>query len=240
MYVNGILTGLVNLALFGLVVLLRRLIHKEGFKSFFWQSDRHGWRLLLEGIGVGLLSFGLYSVIALTTGQGVLNFSWDSLCETVMLAASSALGFFGVALFEESLFRGYILQKLLSRFSAVTAIGLPALLFGALHFFSYSSSQTLWIGILNAGLIAVVLSVGVIKSRSLLWALGFHWAWNLTQTVLMAEQTVNHRAMINLHTNDGVWAGSVIPESGVIATFVFVGLWLYISWRFRYSTEGPA
>src|SRR5512142_1351110 len=122
MYLDNILTGVVNLILFGFVVLARRMIHKEGIRSFFWQSGLQHWRLLLEGFGFGIASFGLYSVIALLLGQAVLTFSGERLLNTLLLTASLAFGFFGVALFEEGLFRGYILPKMLERYSLVAAI----------------------------------------------------------------------------------------------------------------------
>jgi hypothetical protein len=49
-YINAIINGLVNFALFGAVVLIRRIINKEGIASFMLQRDKKGWLLLCEGI----------------------------------------------------------------------------------------------------------------------------------------------------------------------------------------------
>jgi len=238
MYPSAILTGTANLTLFGLVVLLRRWIHKEGIASFGLHGDTKGQFLLLEGILTGLASFGLYSGSVILSRQGTLTLSWNSLMDTAKLIASWGVGFLGVALFEEALFRGYILQKLLKRFPVVVAIGLPALVFGALHFFSYSSSARLLIGILNASLIAAVMSISVIKSRSLMWALGFHWAWDLTQETLLAAQNLDVRTVVNIHITDGLWEGSsAVPESGFMVTLIFVGLGVYLLRRFKPPIE---
>lgn len=240
MPVDGLVTGLVNLCLFGLVVAVRSALNKEGPRSFFWQNDPRGWRWLLEGLGAGFLAVAVYTALVLVAGQGALTFAWSAWPAGLLLLAAWAFGHFAVALFEEALFRGYLLKKLLGRVPLWVAVGLPSALFGGLHVISSPPGPMLWLGLLNDALFGAVLSLGVIKSGSLLWALGFHWGYNVTQSLLLAEQNARYTIPLNLHTELNLWTGSTIPEAGLAASLLVILFRGYIAIRFRRTARIPA
>jgi membrane protease YdiL (CAAX protease family) len=183
---------------------------------------------------VGFLAFLLYPLFLSVSGQGSLTIAPETLPRTLGLLVTTGLGFLGVALFEEGLFRGYILLKLLKRFSQPVAIVLVAILFGILHLISYPTSSYLWLGLVNAGLFGVFLSVVAINSKSLMWVVGFHLAWNLTQTLLMLNQTSSVEALVNIKTAEGFLTGAyLVPEEGIFVTAIVAMLELYTSVRFR-------
>src|SRR5512147_1014353 len=156
---DGLITGVVNLALFGLVVLVRRSVHHEGLAAFGLQGDGRGWRLLLAGAAAGTLLFATYVVLAVAFAAGRLVVARPAFADSLMLLAGWGAGFAGVALFEEALFRGYLLSKLCVRFSSAVAITAQAVLFGAFHLLAYAPASYRWLGVVNVAALAVVYAV---------------------------------------------------------------------------------
>ena len=220
---NAIITGIINLGLFWLLVALRRLVHRERLCSFLLHGDASGRRLFLKGATLGLLSFAAYPIIVVLFGQGQFGTNVDGLLATIASTIAWGVGFLPVALFEEALFRGYLLQKLSVRSPQWVAVVLPSLLFGALHAGSYGSSSNVWLGLLNAFFFGVALSLVVIRSESLMWAVGFHWAWNIAQEVLLSQPSAEVNGLFNLRVREGLWTGAhLCPETGLIETVIVV------------------
>jgi membrane protease YdiL (CAAX protease family) len=122
-YLDAVINGIVNLALFILVVLARRFVPNEEFESFLIRWDARGWSLLTKGLLVGAATFSSYLIIAVVLVGGNVIFNSDRLLETFQILIFWGLSFAAVALFEEGLFRGYLLQKLLVKVPKVLAIG---------------------------------------------------------------------------------------------------------------------
>ena len=214
--------------------LFRRFAHKEGIADFLLQKDRKGIRLFFAGMGIGILSFSIHPLLSLLLGEAQLNIEWGLIGETVLYIVAWGFGFLGVALFEEALFRGYILVKLLKRYSVPVSIGAPALIFGALHVFSYKTSDYFWVGVINVILMAIVMSLAVVKMQSLMWAWGFHLSWNLTQSTLFTQQNFGEKLLFNVQFKEGLLTGtSFVPEAGLFVTLIMAFIAVYILKRFK-------
>ncbi len=232
-YADGIITGVINFALFGLVLTIRRYFHKEGVKSFLIHGGRKGWILLLEGALAGILLIAMYAAITVVSGNGNIVINTQNMLTTLGLLFALGFGFLGVSFFEESLFRGYIMLKLLKRFNSFIAIGVPAAIFGLIHYGGYSASPFVWVGITNAFLIAVALSLLVLRTGSLMFPLGYHLFWNLSQTILTRGPSV-----VLLELNEGLWAGSIYTiETGLSTTIVVILLLIYTLLRFGKQSD---
>jgi len=86
---------------------------------------------------------------------------------------------------------------------------------------SYSDNRYLWLGLLNAALLASLLAVLVLRTRSLMAAVGFHAMWNLSETVLLLDANGHVETTWNLHVREGVWTGTAsTPETGIIVTLI--------------------
>ena len=231
MNVDALAIGITNIILFLLVVGIRKLVHNEGINSFLLKPNKKGIKLFVEGLFAGVFLILVYSFLAVILGKGTIVINRDNLFITLKLLFAQGFAFLGVSFFEEGLFRGYILQRLLNRFSRLIAIGIPSIIFGLLHFLSYTNlSHNPWIGVFNAMLIGIVLSIIVIKTNSLMWAVGYHLSWNLMQTLLLATKN----SVIKLKISEGIWAGSnLTPEAGVIVTFTIVLILPYMLIRFK-------
>jgi len=73
---------------------------------------------------------------------------------------SYLFAFAAVSLFEESLFRDYILLKFKKKYAAADAVFISSMIFALIHVFSYSSAGSLIVlGLLNAFIIGFILSL---------------------------------------------------------------------------------
>lgn len=85
------------------------------------------------------------------------------------------LTFFLVAFTEETVFRGYFLQRLLLSLDEKYAILLSSVTFSILHFFNPNVN---FLGFLVISTMGVLLGLCYLKTRSLYLPIGLHFAWN--------------------------------------------------------------
>ena len=114
------------------VVVLRYLVNQKGLitESLGWQW--RGWRT----IGVGLIGFIIYLLIAATTQVALGNpistpgwriaSSWEIIALLILLLGLTAAS-------EETMFRGYLQTTLTNEYGVWIGIGVTALLFGLHH-----------------------------------------------------------------------------------------------------------
>lgn len=235
MYSDAIIIGISNFILFAIILLIRKIVHKEGLKDFLIQFDKRAVRLFTEGFVLGTIGFLIYTIIAYLFGEGTYNYHTNTLKNSLLLFLFNGIGCLAVALFEESLFRGYILQKLLKRFNVIKSIIISSLIFGSLHLFAYSSNYYFWIGLINASIVGMLLSFIVIKTKSLMMAVGFHLTWNLTQHILFLDNNVS----ISFKIQEGLLSGTYkVPEGGLAVSIALLVISIYIFIKFRQEKNG--
>jgi membrane protease YdiL (CAAX protease family) len=141
-------------------------------------SLHSGWlRDFLFGSVIGIASLAFATVIA-TVGGG-LSFSFSGravLMKTAETLVVSAGLFIIAALAEEALFRGYPLQTLTRANLAWLAIFLTSVPFAAVHL--RNPNVAAGFTFINTALAGVWLAVAYLRTRSLWFPLGVHWAWN--------------------------------------------------------------
>lgn len=211
----------------------RKFVNKEGISSFLIHIDHRGLTLFGKGVLWGLLSFFVYVAIACIMGSGRLVYSSIFSFQTIIYIPLMFIHMLFVALFEESFSRGYILIKLKNRFSSRTGIIINSIIFGSLHFFSYSRSLGWVLGIINATIVGILLSIIVIKTNSLMMAVGYHFAWNGIQSILM-KNFINIDTIINLEIKEGIFTGATrVPETGFIITIILLTTIFYLLKKYR-------
>ena len=136
-----------------------------------WLSD------LLIGALVGMATLVL--VVSIVTIAGGLSFGLTS--GNLALAVSktlfaSAIIFIVAAFAEEALFRGYPLQTLTRAGLAWLGVLLTSLPFAVAHLDNPNVVQPF--ASINTALAGVWLAAAYLKTRSLWFATGTHWAWN--------------------------------------------------------------
>jgi uncharacterized protein len=141
-------------------------------------SLHEGWlRDFLVGSGVGIASLALATAIA--TAAGGLSFITFARAEFLSVGrtlVSSAVLFIIAALAEEAFARGYPLQTMSRAGLAGLGVLITSLAFAGLHFTNPNFSMGLpFLNLLIAG---VWFGVAYLRTRSLWFPLGIHWAWN--------------------------------------------------------------
>jgi membrane protease YdiL (CAAX protease family) len=140
-------------------------------------SLHQGWlRDFLIGSAIGIASLALATAIA--TAGGGLTFTTfrGTITQVVKTLVFSAVLFIIAALAEEALFRGYPLQTMARAGLAGLGILITSLAFAGIHFNNPSFSAG--IALLNLLLAGVWFGVAYLRTRSLWFPLGIHWAWN--------------------------------------------------------------
>jgi len=133
-------------------------------------------RDLLLGSAVGLVSLALATAIAFAGGG--LRFSLspmpiESIGATVLVSAGL---FIVAALAEEALFRGYPLQTLTRAGLIWMGVLLTSVPFAVGHLENPNAGSVL--AFVNTALAGVWLAVAYLRTRSLWFPVGVHWAWN--------------------------------------------------------------
>ena len=159
-----------------------------GYICMYW-LERLPWRALglwlhakwardfLVGSVIGIVSLAFATAIA-TIGGG-LSFTVSGREVLLRVAGTllfSAVLFIVAALAEEALFRGYPLQTLTRANLPWLAVFLTSVPFAAVHLRNPNVSAGFTF--LNTSLAGVWLAVAYLRTRSLWFPLGVHWAWN--------------------------------------------------------------
>jgi membrane protease YdiL (CAAX protease family) len=168
--------------IFLLVALLAGFICTRFLEGLPWRAlglwFHARWaRDFLFGSVIGVVSLALATAIA--TAGGGLSFTISdraALVQVVQTLLFSALLFIVAALAEEALFRGYPLQTLTRANLAWLAVFLTSVPFAAIHL--RNPNVAAGFTFINTALAGVWLAVAYLRTRSLWFPLGVHWAWN--------------------------------------------------------------
>jgi membrane protease YdiL (CAAX protease family) len=208
-------------------------------------SLHSGW-LRDFGFGsiIGIGSLALATAIA-TVGRG-LSFTFSGRAALVQVAGTlifSGLLFILAALAEEALFRGYPLQTLTRANMAWVAIFLTSVPFAAVHL--RNPNVAAGFTFINTALAGVWLAVAYLRTRSLWFPLGVHWAWNwaLGSLLGLPVSGINDLAPHPLLRGTDLgpaWltGGSYGIEGGLACTITLVVSTLFI-WRTRLVSATP-
>ena len=201
-------------------------------------------RDLLVGSVIGVVSLALATAIA--TAGGGLSFTVSgraALLQVGQTLVFSAILFMLAALAEEVLFRGYPLQTL----TRAGLIGLGVLVtsfaFAAIHMENPNLKEGLpYLNLLLAG---VWLAVAYLRTRSLWFPLGVHWAWNWALGSLFGlpvSGIIDLAPHPLLHGTDlgpsWLTGGSFGIEGGLACTITLLASTLFI-WRTRFVSATP-
>lgn len=221
MIVGGYLYGIMIIGLFFLMVLFRKLINKEGIKSFNIHFDKRGFRLLFIGMLIGTIFTFIYILIIVAARQCNINISWRTISNTIQILLVSLFIFLSIALFEEGLYRGYIMQKINKRFSITAGILVSSIFFGIYHVIPYYGNSHLWIGVINVMLYGVFLSIISLKYNSNMLNIGFHFIWDVINSMIFSGYNLKMETLIQINIKEGIVAGAnATPETGLVMTLM--------------------
>jgi uncharacterized protein len=205
------------------------LQRSQAFGRLFWMGVLWGLGaitfLLLVMRGTHVFYFGH----VLLHGGRVLKF-----------ALFWAVFFLLVALFEESLTRGYLLFTLQQPMGFWPAAVVLSCGFGAIHLFNPGEEP---IGIAAAVAIGFFFCLTLRRTGSLWFAVGFHAAWDWGQSYLWGVADSGSIATGRLFepsiADHPAWltGGSVGPEGSVLCLLLIAVLWVAFVWKYRARRE---
>ncbi len=172
---------------------------------------------IFGGLLVGAILFSIViAVLALTHCYSASFQSWSALFP--------GLAFFLIgALVEELLFRGVLFRLIEKMTGTWIALVLSALLFGAIHI--ANPHATIFSSLAIALEAGVLLALAYVLTRSLWFAIGIHWGWNLFEGPIFGTQVSGGQftaTVLHAKMDGPSWltGGSFGPEAGVVALIV--------------------
>ena len=231
-WVPGVLF-LLSLLATGVCLALR----KEPLASVGWQLDRVWAREFVLGtlLGVGLMVLAA----GLLRSLGAVTWELDP-ARSLRALSLGLLTFTLVAFWEESLFRGFVFQRLLDGLGVWPTQALLALFFALAHWSNpgMHGATKLWAS-LGIALAAVLLGLAYLRTRSLALPIGIHLGWNWCQGSVLGFGVSGNsqRGWVQpLFHGRAEWisGGAFGPEASVFGSVaVVLGIVLLWKWQGR-------
>jgi len=177
--------GIANFILFVIVYMFLRCydLHNKVFKR-----DLKNILLFIFGMVTAIITLSIFTVILYNNHSIELVHSNIELGTSIRNIAICLFDYLGVAFFEETLFRCGIFECAAKKMSKTKAIFLSSVIFSAIHFIHYSKEANWYFAYINAFLIGIILVVIYLNTDSLMWPIGFHFAWNSFQRIMFTSK----------------------------------------------------
>ena len=214
--------------------LFRRFMDARSFESMGFSFEKNG---IHAGTGFFL---GIFLMCA---GSCVLFFSKNLAWTNISFNGNELFISFGlmiiIALYEEMVFRGYILNNLLESLNKWIALLVAAVVFMVAHISNPAFSVTGAVNILLAGML---LGLNYIYTRNLWFGIMLHFTWNFFQGPLLGYPLsgMPQKSLLEheVHGSNLVTGGSFGYEGSLVATLFFLLAIAAMAWMYekKYST----
>ncbi len=211
----------------GLGWLCGKLLEDLPLKALGWVFNKTWIKDYLFGLFLGILTLTAAVLIAMPTGGISLTLNQTASSQAILMTfISSFIVFFIGAAFEETLFRGYILQTLFRSNHIILGILFTSVLFALVHSNNPNVSQ---IGLFNTVLAGIWFGVAYLKTRSLWLAFGLHLSWNWFQGAFFGINVsglseIAPNPFLQIVDNGPAWltGGSYGIEGGITCTITII------------------
>jgi len=213
-------------------------LRREPLSSIGFVLDRRWAREIAVGAVLGVASALLAA--ALIWAAGGVRFELDPARSVAVLAYGAYLFLF-VALFEETLFRGFVFQRLVAGAGKWVALIVLGLVFATSHWGNPDMhGATLAWATVELFLGAVLLGLAYLRTRSLALPIGLHfgWNWGLGHLLGFGVSGFEHAGWFRPLLQDRpewMTGGRFGPEASVFAVIVDV-LVIVALWKWKGST----
>lgn len=212
-----------------LVLFFRKVIDRRSVYSLGWEFTHH-YKDALVGLCAGIACIGAGTLILIAMQQ--LHFTgwdidgWGLMISVVLLIL--------VAIVEEMIFRGYILNNLLPSVNKYKALILSSLIFAVAHGANPDFNGLAFINIFLAGLF---LGINYIFTRNLWYAVVLHFTWNFFQGPVLGYKVsgTNFPTIFQqeLTGNDFITGGKFGLEASVIASVLILLFTVTLAWVYQ-------
>lgn len=188
-------------------------------------STDHAVRLFALGVAGGLTALSALMELLVATGHMSVEGPVLTALPAVGFGIGWAAAFILAGVGEELVWRGYLQASLTRKFGFWRAAVLTSIIFAAAHVHNPGENPLGVVQVFVAGLVFCAL---LRMSGSLWLGIGFHAAWDWTQSYLFG--TANSGLLMKGHLFESHPLGSPLgsggaagPEGSIFATFVFIG-----------------
>lgn len=197
------------------------------FRALGFWFTKYWFKNLLAGLIIGAVSIAIAALIPLLFGAVSFQFNSNAGRSPILITLSVTFLIFVVgAIFEETLFRGYLLQTLSRAKLFGVGLLLTSVLFASVHNSNPGANLFSW---LNTFLAGIWFCIAYRKTRDIWFPLGIHFAWNWVQGSILG---INVSGLGDLATaplmryedSGPVWltGGSYGLEGGIGCTLALV------------------
>lgn len=207
---------LVSLSL--IIILFRKKVDRQSVISLGFSIARR-YTDLLAGLAVAVSTIGIGTLILHTLGYiSISSFNFDA--KTVLL---SFILFICVAINEEVLMRGYILNNLMTGMNKYLALLLSSSIFGLLHIFNPGVTMLAMVNLILTG---ILLGSSYIFTKNLWFPISLHLFWNFFQGPVLGYSVsgmkVNPIFTLNSKGNEPFTGGVFGFEGSIVCTILLV------------------
>ncbi|QBB70996.1 CPBP family intramembrane metalloprotease [Pseudolysobacter antarcticus] len=210
-------------------------LRRQRLSSVGFEMDRR-WAKEV-GVGVGIGTAAMLAIAALIVATGGAQLSLDP-ARSLAALGSAAWVFACVALFEETLFRGFVFQRMVDGAGIWIAQISLALLFAIAHWDNPGMEPTTQVlAMIDTALGAILLGLAYLRTRSLALPIGIHFGWNWAQGALLGFDVSGFAQAGWLHAEildkpQWVTGGKFGPEASMFAVIVDL-ITVALLWRWR-------
>jgi len=232
--------GIVMYAIFPAIA-FQKVLGVNAWERFFLTSN--WWKELLFGFLLVGLVLGTFFAAAVAAGWLVVE-GWNGqLLPVDALLRTAWVGLLvnaGVALGEETLFRGYLLSGLKAAWGTRAGLVVMTIVFGLFHVVAYIEGGlepfTLTVAIILASLFGLLFGLIYLRTGSLWLPIGLHFAWNfLENDVLNITAVANNPNLIGAVTRlqgpltmSAVSWGNVVGLETLAFGLIALGAWAWL------------
>ena len=183
------------------------------------------------GLLIGLLIMGFaYFFLLLINEIAFVNIDFN--LNKVLL---SIVLFMGVSVFEEIIFRGYVLKNLLESFNPYAALFVSSLFFSLIH--GANPNVTL-LGLSNIFLAGIFLGASYVFTKNLWFPIALHFSWNFFQAMFGFKVSgLDSYSIIkfDIIENNYINGGEFGFENSVLSLIIII-IFTIIIWKYFKST----
>lgn len=220
MFQEGLVSGILAIATLATSLIERRKLTQLGF------SLKNALPRFIQGLAIGVAAMCaeiglLWLCKGITLGQVVLHGK-----DVLVFGGQWALAFLLVGVAEELAFRGYLQQTLARGLNFRWSALIMGVLFMAAHTMNGGETP---VGLLSVFLAGLVFTLSVWRTGTVWWAIGFHAAWDWTQSFVFGVADSGHPSVGTFMTATPAgpaWlsGGTTGPEGSVLDLFVLAAV----------------
>ncbi len=184
------------------------------------------------GLLIGLLIMGFAYFFLLLINE-IVFVKIDFVLNKVLL---SIVLFMGVSVFEEIIFRGYVLKNLLESFNPHVALFVSSLFFSFIH--GANPNVTL-LGLSNIFLAGIFLGASYVFTKNLWFPIALHFSWNFFQAMFGFKVSgLDSYSIIkfDIIENNYINGGEFGFESSVLSLIIIM-IFIIIVWKYFRSSK---